>query len=285
MHGNLQEQSSALTYELNLDGLIGVSKNLTTDLSLDAIVGGNIRKNQYEYNRVAGSNFVLPYLYTLSNVLNVNTNPADNYKFWKTEVHSAYYSVDLSYKHFLTLRIPSAFTNPELLRSPWWIRTFETLGLAGAAVMVAGLASVPIRESWIRTGRIALGISLPVFGVLHFVYPASVAALVALSPVGYPWPMFWAYLTGTGHFLAGVAIASGVLARPAAVLAGFMYGSWALTLHLPRIVDHPATYSGNRGELTSLSVCVAFWGSAWLVAGAMEALPADRRKARASPDG
>jgi uncharacterized membrane protein YphA (DoxX/SURF4 family) len=185
----------------------------------------------------------------------------------------------------VVLLIPSAFTNPELLRSPWWIRTFETLGLAGAAVMVAGLASVPIRESWIRTGRIALGISLPVFGVLHFVYPASVAALVALSPVGYPWPMFWAYLTGTGHFLAGVAIASGVLARPAAVLAGFMYGSWALTLHLPRIVDHPATYSGNRGELTSLSVCVAFWGSAWLVAGAMEALPADRRKARASPDG
>lgn len=102
-HGNLQEQSSALTYELNVDGLIGVNKSLTKDLNLDALIGANLRKNQYEYERVAGSNFVLPYLYTLSNVLTVNTNPSDNYKFWKTEVHSAYYSADLEYKNFLTL--------------------------------------------------------------------------------------------------------------------------------------------------------------------------------------
>lgn len=103
MRGNLQELSSGLTYELNLDGLIGVTKDLTPDLNVEALVGGNIRKNQYEYERVAGSNFVLPYLYTLSNVLNVNTNPGDNYKFWKSEVHSAYYSVDFAYKQFLTI--------------------------------------------------------------------------------------------------------------------------------------------------------------------------------------
>jgi hypothetical protein len=30
------------------------------------------------------------------------------------------------------------FTNPVLLRSPWWIRTLECLALAGGAVILAG---------------------------------------------------------------------------------------------------------------------------------------------------
>ncbi|MGH8195841.1 MAG: DoxX family membrane protein [Woeseiaceae bacterium] len=170
----------------------------------------------------------------------------------------------------VALHVPGAFTDPALLRSPWWIRTFETLGLAGAALILAGSAGNPVHAArLLRAGRIAFGVSLPVFGILHFIYPESVAALVALSPVQYPWPLFWAYLTGAGHFAAGVAIATGVVARWAAILAGFMYASWALTLHLPRIIEHPETYSGDRRELTSLFVCVAFWGAAWIVAGAL----------------
>jgi uncharacterized membrane protein YphA (DoxX/SURF4 family) len=177
----------------------------------------------------------------------------------------------------VVLHIPSAFIDPGLLRSPWWIRTFESLALAGAALILAGLADNPVRERWVRTGRIAFGISLPVFGILHFIYPDSVAALVAVSPVSYPWPLFWAYLTGAGHFAAGIAIATGMLSRSAAILVGIMYASWVLTLHLPRVisnpaarsVDNPVGYAGDRQELTSLFVCVAFWGAAWIVAASL----------------
>lgn len=177
----------------------------------------------------------------------------------------------------LLLHIPSAFTDPALLRSPWWIRTFESLALGGAALILAGLGCNPARESWLRAGRIAFGVSLPVFGILHFVYPTSVAMLVDAAPIPYPWPMFWAYLTGAGHFAAGVAIASGVMARLAAIIAGFMYASWALTLHLPRVLDNPVArsvenpvgYAGDRQEFTSTLVCIAFWGAAWIVAGSL----------------
>jgi uncharacterized membrane protein YphA (DoxX/SURF4 family) len=175
------------------------------------------------------------------------------------------------------LHIPSAFTNPSLLRSPWWIRTFESLALAGAALILAGLVRPAEGEQWIRAGRIAFGVSLPVFGVLHFVYPENVAGLVETAVVPLPAPLFWAYFTGAGHFAAGVAIASGKLARLAAILAGVMYASWALTLHLPRVLapppvrtpDFPAGYGGDRGEITSLFVCVGFWGAAWIVAGSL----------------
>jgi TonB-linked SusC/RagA family outer membrane protein len=154
MHGNLQEQSSALTYELNVDGLIGVTKKITADLNVDAIIGANLRKNQYEYQRVAGSYFILPYLYTLSNVLNVNTNPGDNYKFWKTEVHSAYYSVDLSYKEFLTLNTTGRYDAYSTL--PTDNREIFTPSVSGSFIF-SELLSAPrlslgkLRASWANT--------------------------------------------------------------------------------------------------------------------------------------
>jgi uncharacterized membrane protein YphA (DoxX/SURF4 family) len=174
------------------------------------------------------------------------------------------------------LHAPDAYADPELLRSPFWIRSFESLALAGAALIVAGLVG-ELRAGWAHFGRLAFGVSLPVFGALHFFYPDNVAALVATAAPAFPWPLFWAYATGAGHFLAGAAIVTGFWARTAAIVAGLMYASWALTLHLPRVLDHPAArsaenpagYGGDRGELTSLAVCVAFWGAAWIVAGSL----------------
>jgi uncharacterized membrane protein YphA (DoxX/SURF4 family) len=174
----------------------------------------------------------------------------------------------------LSLQVPSAFTNPSLLRSPWWIRTFESLALIGGGLALAGSSSSPVRESWIRYGRVAFGVSMPVFGVLHVIYPESVASLV---PPWYPWPMFWAYATGMAQIAGGLAIASGVLSRPASILAGVMYGTWGLTLHLPRVwcrlrgpcdfLDAPVGLATSRGGLTSLFVAFAMCGSAWLVSG------------------
>jgi len=177
----------------------------------------------------------------------------------------------------VVLHIPGAFSNPELLRSPFWIRAFESLAFVGAALILAGLASNPLRESWLRAGRALFGLSLPVFGVLHFIYPASVAALVGAEPLPFPWPMFWAFLTGAGHFAAGTAIAFDVMARTAATVAGVMYASWLFALHLPRVLDNPVArsaenpvgYAGDRQELTSTLVCLAFWGAAWIVAGSL----------------
>lgn len=102
-HGNLQDQASSQQFELNFDGLIGASRKITDDLNLDIAIGGNIRKNQYEKVAVGGGYFLVPYQYTLGNVRNPRTNPNDNYDFWKTEVHSGYYTIDLGFKNFLTL--------------------------------------------------------------------------------------------------------------------------------------------------------------------------------------
>lgn len=102
-HGNLQDVASSQRFELNVDGMVGANHKLTEDLNLDAVVGANLRKNQYERIAVGGGYFLVPNQYTLGNVRNPRTDPGSNYDFWKTEVHSAYYSLDFSYKNFLNL--------------------------------------------------------------------------------------------------------------------------------------------------------------------------------------
>lgn len=179
----------------------------------------------------------------------------------------------------VVMQVPSAFVQPELLRSPWWVRTFESVALLGGAATLAGLCDVPVRKAWVRRGRIAFGLSLPVFGVLHLIYVPSVASLI---PPWYPWPDFWAVFTGVAQIAGGLAIAVGVWPRIAAVLAGAMYGLWGLTLHAPRMwcrlwgpcefLDAPGGLAASRGPLTSLFIAFGMCGAAWLVAGGLARL-------------
>lgn len=161
------------------------------------------------------------------------------------------------------LQPPGAYADPALLRSPWWVRTFEAVALTGAALILAGLASEPARERWARLGRILFGVSLPVFGILHLYYAESTATLV---PTWYPMPLFWAMFTGVGHFAAGVSIAEeGPLSRLAATLAGAMFAAFVLTLHIPSQFE----YADARAEQTSLLVAIGMCGAAWVVAGSL----------------
>jgi uncharacterized membrane protein YphA (DoxX/SURF4 family) len=177
------------------------------------------------------------------------------------------------------LQVPSAFTRPELLRSPWWVRTFESVALIGGAATLAGVRATAIRRRWVETGRIAFGLALPVFGVLHLIYGEGTASLI---PPWYPMPLFLAYFTGVAQIAGGLAIAIGIWPRLAATLAGVMYGSWAVTLHVPRVwcrlqgpcdfLDVPGGLEAARGGITSLFVAFAMCGAAWLVAGGVARL-------------
>ena len=97
--GRLEEQSRTQTYQLNGDALLGISKKITSDFSIDAAVGANLLKNGYDYQTLNGGPFIVDNLYTPLNVV----NPGKDYKYWKREAHSGYYTADFNYKSYLTL--------------------------------------------------------------------------------------------------------------------------------------------------------------------------------------
>ncbi len=153
-----------------------------------------------------------------------------------------------------------------------WTTTFETLALCGIAWTLAGSVASSGRvfqQRWgdiivslAAPGRICFGISMLVFGGLHFIYARFVATLI---PVWMPGRLFWSYFTGAAFVAAGLSIASKVKARLAATLLGIMFGAWVLLLHAPRVAAKP----GNKEEWTSLLVATAMCGGAWLLAGSL----------------
>jgi uncharacterized membrane protein YphA (DoxX/SURF4 family) len=98
-----------------------------------------------------------------------------------------------------------------------------------------------------------------VFGAQHFMYAAFIATLI---PAWIPVHLFWVYLTGTGMIVAGLSIATGILAPLASIGLGIMFLLWFLLLHTPRVVAHPR----NGDEWTSAFVALAVSGGSFLLA-------------------
>jgi uncharacterized membrane protein YphA (DoxX/SURF4 family) len=163
----------------------------------------------------------------------------------------------------VVLHLPRTFRVPAA-----WLGTFETFAVFGGVWLLA--ATLPIERkpyAWDRLvdrgrmlGRLCFGVSLPVFGLSHFIYHGFVATWV---PTWLGFPQFWAYFTGAAHVAAGVAILANVLPRLAATLAGVMYGSWVLIVHIPRV----AAAVRDAFEWNGIFVASALCASALLVAG------------------
>jgi uncharacterized membrane protein YphA (DoxX/SURF4 family) len=114
--------------------------------------------------------------------------------------------------------------------------------------------------------RRLFGVSCLVLGLSHFVYGDGTAAMV---PAWLPDHVFFAYLTGAGHFAAGVAILLGVVPRLAATLEASMISLFVLLVHAPGVASAP----GSRLQWTMLFVASALAGGSWVVAASLRASP------------
>jgi uncharacterized membrane protein YphA (DoxX/SURF4 family) len=145
-----------------------------------------------------------------------------------------------------------------------WLGFTERLEVAVGALMLAATqapGTVFARRAMLA-GRIALGVCLPIFGLSHWVYAQFTADMI---PAFIPAHLFLAYLTGTGHIAAGVAILTNVFARVAAIAFATMVSSFVLLLHIPRVIADP----GNRTEWTMLVIAMTISAAAWCVAGSV----------------
>ncbi|HEX3765681.1 MAG TPA: DoxX family protein [Kofleriaceae bacterium] len=140
---------------------------------------------------------------------------------------------------------------------PYLGQIAEPLGLASCALVLAARGR---RDPLATLGRVGFGVCLPLYGVVHFLYPQVVAEFI---PVWIPARLFWAYFTACAFIAAGLAVLSGVLTRTAAVLVAVMFTSWAVVLHIPRL----CAALGDPHEWATVFVALAFAGAAWIFAG------------------
>ncbi|HWQ87701.1 DoxX family protein [Brevundimonas sp.] len=139
-----------------------------------------------------------------------------------------------------------------------WVSALEVLGLLAACMLI----TAPGRKDFPLAARVAVGLMLVVFGVVHWLYAEAIAGMI---PDWMPGRTIWPLFTGTANMAAGLAIASGVLARPASFLVGAMFASWIVVVHAPRLLAAP----GDRSEWVAGALAFALTGVVWTVNGAL----------------
>jgi uncharacterized membrane protein YphA (DoxX/SURF4 family) len=144
--------------------------------------------------------------------------------------------------------------------------SFHALAVVAGALILAAQSSES-RGAWDRLldrggqlGRIGFGLCSIGHGAMHFVFLKFTADFI---PAWIPQHEFWAAATGVAQIAAGLAILGRVLARPAAILLGVMYGSWVLIVHLPRVMASPTSHI----EWTSIFIALSLSATALLVGG------------------
>lgn len=120
----------------------------------------------------------------------------------------------------------------------------------------------------LMAARLLFGIACLVFGASHFLYAGFTAQMV---PAFLPFHLPLAYITGAGHFAAGLALISGVLARLAAVCEAAMMSLFVVLVHIPMVAAPPPDMT--QLFWTMLFVACALSGSAWLLAASLKDRP------------
>ena len=171
----------------------------------------------------------------------------------------------------LLFDFPRGFAHPAEFGS--WYGVLENSALAAAAFIICifyARVTPATAERLSRIARIIFGICLIYFGLAHHFYLANTVSYIpAWLP---PNQTFWAYATGAGHVLAGIALITGVCARLAAMLLTAMFIIFTILVHIPRVF---ITLPHNHFAWGENAVNLALIGAAWVVAASIS--PAARK--------
>lgn len=163
------------------------------------------------------------------------------------------------YLVFALLWVPRVVAYPLIFGT--WGGVFEQLSLVAAAVIVyASVHESDDSGAAANAGRILFGVCAVAFGLNHFfAIPETAAMVPKWIPPG---PRFWAVATGVAHFLAGVAIISGVLGVVACRCLTVMVLLFGALVWLPALLAKPHDHTTWCGNAVNLTIA----GAAWVVA-------------------
>jgi uncharacterized membrane protein len=160
------------------------------------------------------------------------------------------------------------FKAPSIWRAPTNSISYENCGetsviVAGVWMLYAWFANdwdklrlgFVCGKSGVRIARTLYGLALIAFGIAHVQYVKETAALV---PSWLPAHLFWAYFTGCAYIVAGIGVASGVLARAAAALVAVQMGMFTLLIWAPTIVAGPSAEQWSE-FVVSWTLAVSGW--------------------------
>ena len=104
--------------------------------------------------------------------------------------------------------------------------------------------------------RIAFAVVMGIFGLFHFTGGEAMAGMVPI-----PGGIIWVYITGLALIAAAVSIITGKMAKTGSLLLGIMLLIFALTIHLPSVLD------GNQASMFNFLKDITLASCALIISG------------------
>jgi TonB-linked SusC/RagA family outer membrane protein len=143
---NITEQYNRVS-ELNTDVLLGKTFKVNSDFSITANAGANLMKARAEGTVEGGTDFAVPYVYTILNAKNKTIDYTD----FRQEVQSVYATVDMNYKGFLFLNASG--------RNDWFstLAPSDDLDVFYPSVNTSFVFTEFYHPSWLNFGKLRVG--------------------------------------------------------------------------------------------------------------------------------
>jgi TonB-linked SusC/RagA family outer membrane protein len=133
--------------EINADVLVGKTFKLTSDIKLTANAGANLMKARTEGTVEGGTDFAVPYVYTILNAKNKTIEYTD----FRQEVQSIYATLEFDYKGYLFLNASG--------RNDWFstLAPSDDLDVFYPSVNASFMFSEFLKPSWLTYGKLRFG--------------------------------------------------------------------------------------------------------------------------------
>lgn len=143
---NITEQFTRVS-ELNTDVLVGKIFKVNNDFRITVNAGANLMKARSEGTVEGGSDFAVPYVYTILNAKNKTIDYTD----FRQEVQSIYGTLELDYKGYLFLNASG--------RNDWFstLAPSKDLDVFYPSVNASFLFSEFFKPAWLTVGKLRFG--------------------------------------------------------------------------------------------------------------------------------
>lgn len=174
-------QTKAFRQETNADLFANFDKNITKDIRLTGLLGGNFRQNLYNYTNMQANELTVPNFFNISNAAG---SPVVNMETRDREANSLYGEVNLSYKDYLFLGATGRNDWSSTLPSNNWSYFYPSVNLGFIFSDALNLKSSVFTFGKIRASYAIVGGDADPYALSN-VYLASTTAFKGISQYYY----------------------------------------------------------------------------------------------------
>jgi TonB-linked SusC/RagA family outer membrane protein len=151
--GNYREEQIFLQ-ETNADFLLSANKDISSDFSLSASVGGNLMKRRYNLSDISAPQLTEPGIYSLNNT----RVPLEYFSYrYEKRINSIYAFAQVGFKNYLFLELTARNDWSSTLPANSWAYFYPSASLSLVVSDLINIESTPISFAKIRLGLAGVG--------------------------------------------------------------------------------------------------------------------------------